>query len=166
MWSRLVSTSNDRTVAVLRIALGFVMLPHALQKTLGLFGGAGVGGTLQFFNQMLGIPTVLGLLVILAETFGSLGLLLGFLGRAAAASIAAIMLGAIYLVHWNVGFFMNWTGTQAGEGFEYHILALAIALAVMVKGSGAWSIDLRLAPARETTEEPKAQQVAATQKAA
>lgn len=155
MWNRLVRTSDDWSITVLRVALGIVILPHALQKSLGLFGGGGIGGTIQFFNQALGIPPVLGVLVIVAETLGSLGLILGFLGRLAATAIAAIMLGAVYLIHWDVGFFMNWSGTQSGEGFEYHILALALALAVMVKGSGAWSADRRLAASSETRAEAK-----------
>jgi len=44
-------------------------------------------------------------------------------------------------VHLPDGFFMNWTGTQQGEGFEYHLLAIAIGLAVFIKGSGAMSVD-------------------------
>lgn len=165
MWNRLMRTSDDWSISVLRVALGIVMLPHALQKTLGLFGGSGIGGTIQFFNQALGIPPVLGVLVIVAETLGSLGLIPGFVGRLAAAGIAAIMLGAVYLIHWDVGFFMNWNGTQSGEGFEYHILALALAFAVMVKGSGAWSLDRRLAATSETRAEAK-KPVLATPKAA
>ncbi len=141
MWKALIRTGDDTVAAVLRIALGIVILPHGLQKTLGWFGGGGVGGTLQFFDQAFGVPAVPTLLVIAAESLGALGLIVGLFSRVAAAGVGLVMLGAVYLVHWNVGFFMNWGGGQAGEGFEYHILALAIAAAVVVKGSGPLSLD-------------------------
>jgi putative oxidoreductase len=48
---------------------------------------------------------------------------------------------AVILLHFKYGFFMNWFGKQQGEGFEYHILVIAIAIALMIKGAGRWSID-------------------------
>ncbi len=141
MWKTIMHTDDDRVATALRLALGIVILPHGLQKTLGWFGGGGIGGTVGFFDQALGVPAFLALLVIAAESLGALALIVGFLSRAAAAGIALVMLGAVYMVHWPVGFFMNWSGAQAGEGFEFHILAVAIALAVIVRGSGALSVD-------------------------
>jgi len=104
------------------------------------------------------IPAPLGFLAISAEFFGGLGLLLGFLTRIAAAGITVNMLVATTLLHSHVGFFMNWTGTQKGEGFEYHLLALAAALVLMIDGAGKASLDRALtrddtvvAPARAAT---------------
>jgi putative oxidoreductase len=140
MFYRLISTPNDRTLAMLRLTLGVVFFAHGAQKMLGWFGGPGFSGTMQLFNQM-GVPDVLAFLAIAAEFFGGLGLLVGFLGRVAALGIIINMLVAVAAVHSPHGFFMNWSGTQQGEGFEYHLLAIAIALAVFIKGSGAMSAD-------------------------
>ena len=149
MLRKLIATDADRTTAMLRIALAVVILPHGAQKLLGWFGGAGPAGTIGFFDATWGIPAFLTMLVIAAESLGGLALLSGFAGRVAAAGVAAVMVGAVALQHAGNGFFMNWTGQQAGEGFEFHILAIALALAVVVKGSGAWSID-RLLSTRAT----------------
>ncbi len=134
-------TEDDRVATLLRLALGLVILPHGLQKVFGWFGGGGLAGTAGFFEQGLGVPVILASLVIAAEFLGALGLITGFLSRVSAAGIGMVMIGAVYLVHWNVGFFMNWSGGQSGEGFEYHILALALALAVVVRGGGSLSVD-------------------------
>src|SRR6266481_9414709 len=143
MFYLLIRTSNDRTLAVLRIVLGIVFFAHGAQKMLGWFGGPGFSGTMQLFSQM-GIPPFLAFLAIAAEFFGGLGLILGFLGRVAALGIIINMLVAVGAVHLPHGFFMNWTGAQQGEGFEYHLLATAIGLAVLIKGSGAISVDRAL----------------------
>jgi len=145
MGKALMRTTDDWSLTLLRVALGVVILPHGLQKALGWFGGPGLSGTIGFFDQALSVPAALTVLVVLAEAGGGLGLLTGFLSRAAAAGVVAVMAGAVYLVHWDVGFFMNWAGTAAGEGFEYHILAAAMALAVAIKGGGALSLDRALA---------------------
>lgn len=144
MQKRLLETDNDYLGTILRVGLGLVILPHGAQKLLGWFGGPGLGGTVDFFSQALGVPAVLTLLVIAAEFFGALGLIIGLFSRLAAAGIALVMLGAVALVHLPNGYFMNWSGAQGGEGFEYHILAVAIAVAVMIKGSGALSLDRQL----------------------
>jgi putative oxidoreductase len=137
---RILKTDSDVGATVARLALGLVIFPHGAQKLLGWFGGYGVSGTLGFF-QGLGVPAWAASLVIVAEFFGSLGLIAGALGRLAAAGIIPVMLGAVYLVHLPNGFFMNWAGTQKGEGFEYAILVVALALVVVIKGSGSWSLD-------------------------
>jgi putative oxidoreductase len=95
---------------------------------------------MHFFEGM-GIPALFAFLAILAEFLGSLGLILGFLSRIAAFGIAVNMLVAIAKVHAANGFFMNWAGNQKGEGFEYHLLVLAIAAQVMIAGAGAASLD-------------------------
>ncbi len=147
MWKKLLATPEDRVQTLLRLMLGIVIFPHGAQKVFGWFGGFGFSGTMGFFTQQMHIPSLFAFLAILAEFAGSLGLLAGFLARVAAFGIACNMLVAIALVHAKVGFMMNWFGQlQAGqEGFEYHLLVLALAVAVMVRGAGAWSVDRALA---------------------
>jgi len=142
----LLNTTNDLPALVLRLTLGIVMLPHGLQKTIGWFGGGGFSGTMGYFTENLSIPTIIAFLVILAESAGALALIAGFLTRLAAAGIAAVMLGATFMVHLQFGFFMNWSGQQQGEGFEFHLLAIGIAIALIIRGGGLWSVDAKLAP--------------------
>ncbi len=144
MFRRIFSTPNDFTFTMVRLVLGLVFFAHGAQKMLGWFGGYGFHGTMGFFVQM-GIPAPLAFLAICAEFFGGLGLLVGLLGRIAALGIIVNMLVAIATVHHVNGFFMNWTGQQKGEGFEYHLLAIALALVIVIKGSGAASIDRAIA---------------------
>src|SRR4051794_11331883 len=142
MFARIIRTHDDGVALLLRLILGIVMFPHGAQKVLGWFGGYGFSATLQGMSKML--PTALVVLVIIAEFFGSLGLILGFLTRIAAFGIGCVMVGAILTVHGKFGFFMNWMGKQPGEGFEYHLLAIGLAIALMIKGGGKASVDLAL----------------------
>ena len=141
MLQKLLHTRDDMSLAVLRLAMGVVFFAHGAQKMLGWFGGYGFSGTMGFFTQNLHIPSVFALLAIAAEFFGGLGLIVGFLGRIAAFGIATNMLVAVLMIHHKFGFFMNWTGKQAGEGMEYFLLAIAAAVVVLVQGSGALSVD-------------------------
>lgn len=131
---------GDWGALIARVFLGVVILPHGLQKLLGLFGGYGFSATVEYFSST-GIPGLIGVLIVLAESFGALFLIAGLLSRISAAGIALIMLGAIVMIHSQFGFFMNWFGAQSGEGFEYHLLALGLALVVIVKGGGKWALD-------------------------
>jgi putative oxidoreductase len=130
----------------LRVVLGIVIFPHGMQKLLGWFGGFGFKGTMGYFTGQAKLPWIVAFLVILGEAFGSLGLIVGLLTPLAALGIGAIMLGAAWTVHRQNGFFMNWTGQQKGEGFEFHILAAGIALVLMIFGGGALSLDGLLFP--------------------
>lgn len=143
MFRTLLSTSGDWSLLLLRLALGVVILPHGLQKTFGWFGGAGFSAMMKGFEAG-GIPPLFAFLAICAEFLGGLGLIVGLLSRIAAFGILCNMLVAIYRVHWVNGFFMNWAGNQKGEGFEFHILAIGIALAIIVRGAGALSLDRAL----------------------
>ena len=136
--NRQVNSSYDWSALGLRLALGLVMLPHGAQKLLGWFGGYGFQGTMGFLTGM-GLPYPVALLVILAEFFGALGLVFGLFGRLSAFGIAAVMIGAVLTSHIGNGFFMNWSGQQPGEGFEFHLLALGLALPVIAFGSGRFS---------------------------
>jgi len=141
MIRKIFQTDDDMASFVLRLLLGIVFFPHGMQKVLGWFGGAGFSATMEGFTMKMGIPLILAILAILAESAGSLGLITGFLTRIAAFGIGCNMAVAIYMVHFKNGFFMNWFGKQQGEGFEYHLLVIAIAIALMIKGGGRWSID-------------------------
>ncbi len=141
MLKKLFQTENDVVSLILRLFLGLVFFPHGMQKLLGWFGGYGFEGSMGFFTGSLGIPAVLAFLAIMAESLGSLGLLSGLLTRVAAFGIATNMVVAIFMLHLPHGFFMNWSGKQGGEGFEYHLLVIAIAIALMIKGGGKWSLD-------------------------
>ncbi len=141
---RLVATDSRVAPAIARLALGLVILPHALQKTLGWFGGPGFSGAYEAFRTTMHIPGPLAFLAIFAELAGSVGLILGVLTRVSAVAIIAVMLGAIGIVHLPNGFFMNWSGLQAGEGFEYHLLAIALGLVCLLEGGGRASVDRAL----------------------
>src|ERR1700686_262507 len=140
---KLMSSGNDVAFALLRVVLGVVFLAHGSQKMLGLFGGYGFHATMEFFTHM-GMPAAVAFLIICTEFFGGLGLIFGLLTRIAALGISGLMIGAIFMVHLPNGIFMNWMGNQKGEGFEYHLLALAMAAALLLRGAGAFSVDRAL----------------------
>ena len=144
MFRKLMSTTDDFAITILRFLFGIVFFAHGAQKALGWFGGFGFAGTMGFFTQKLNIPAPLAALAIAAEFLGGMGLLVGLLSRIAAFGIACNMVVAVYMIHRHFGFFANWYGQQKGEGFEFHILAVAIALFIMIKGSGALSLDRAL----------------------
>ena len=147
MLEKLTRTDEDWTGTILRWTLAIVIFPHGAQKVLGWFGGYGFSGSLGFFTETLGLPTLVALLVFAAEFLGPIGLATGLFSRVAAAGIGAVMLGAIFVVHASNGFFMNWSGAQSGEGFEYHLLVIGLSLAIVLKGGGRLSLDSRLAEA-------------------
>jgi len=137
----LVKTRSSASLLIARLTLGFVMFPHGAQKALGWFGGYGFEGTMGFFTNMMHVPAPLAFLAIAAEFAGSLGLIFGLFGRVAAFGIASNMVVAILTVHAANGFFMNWEGKQPGEGFEYHLLVLGLALITILFGAGKASLD-------------------------
>ena len=141
----LLKTNNSFAPTLARLTLGIVMFPHGAQKVLGWFGGYGFHGTMNFFTEQMHIPTLFAVLAIAAEFLGSLGLITGFLSRVAALGIAVNMLVAVKMVHASNGFFINWYGTQKGEGYEYHILAVGLALIVIIYGAGKASVDALIA---------------------
>lgn len=143
----LLQTDGGVAGLILRLTLAAVIFPHGAQKVLGSFGGHGFKGTMKYFTDS-GIPAVLAFLVIAAEFLGPIGLVVGLLTRIAAFGIGCVMLVAIITVHWPHGLFMNWYGNQKGEGFEYHLLALGIAITLIIVGGGAWSLDGALVGAR------------------
>jgi putative oxidoreductase len=141
MFSRLFRTTNDLMLTILRLVLGIVFFAHGAQKMLGWFNGRGFSLTMHVFTTTYRIPTVLAFIAICAEFFGALGLIAGLLTRIAAFGIMVNMVVAIFLVNLRFGFFMNFSGTQRGEGIEYHLLAMAICMTLVVNGSGPVSLD-------------------------
>lgn len=135
MLKKLFATEEEVTSFILRLILGIVFVPHGMQKILGF------AGTMDFFTVNLGIPVIFAFLAVMAEFLGSWGLITGLLTRVAAFGITVNMIVAVYMLHWQHGFFMNWFGNQKGEGFEYHLLVIAIGIALMIKGGGKWSLD-------------------------
>jgi putative oxidoreductase len=140
MVRKLTHTPDDYVLALTRLFLGIVFFAHGAQKTFGWFGGYGFHATVGAFSQ-LGMPLGLALFVIFTEFFGGLSLIFGLFSRLAGLGITALMLGAIATVHYKFGLFMNWYGQQKGEGFEFHLLAIALAVLIMVRGAGALSLD-------------------------
>jgi putative oxidoreductase len=131
----------DITLLLTRIFLGGIVFAHGAQKLFGWFAGYGFDGTADYFTETIGLPYLLAVLIILAESIGMITLVLGLFSRILSASVILIMLGAIFFAHGQFGFFMNWSGAQAGEGFEFHLDIIALAAVVMLQGAGFYSID-------------------------
>jgi putative oxidoreductase len=141
--SSVATTTPSLAPTVLRLALGVMILPHGLQKTVGWFGGYGFTGSMGYLTGTVGAPWIFALLAILAESVGGLMLIAGLGTRVAALGVAGVMAVAA-AQHWPNGFFMNWAGNQKGEGIEFHLLALGIAIALMILGGGRFSADALL----------------------
>ena len=141
--SSLVDTSDSFAPTVLRLALGIMILPHGLQKTVGWFGGYGFTGSMGYLTGTVGAPWIFAFLAILAESVGGLMLITGLGTRLAAVGVGGVMLVAASQ-HWANGFFMNWFGNQKGEGVEFHVLALGIVVALLIMGGGRYSVDSKL----------------------
>jgi putative oxidoreductase len=150
MIRKLIATDNDIATTMLRLVLGVIFFAHGAQKMLGWFGGYGFTGTMGFFTGVMHIPAVFAFLAICAEFLGGLGLIFGLLTRIAAFGVFCNMIVAVAMVHHNFGFFMNWTGTQKGEGYEYHLLLLAASAFLMIRGAGAASLDRLLSSPAKT----------------
>ncbi len=143
--NRILWTNPNNTAALIaRLALGIVVFPHGAQKLFGWFGGYGFQGTMGFLTGQVGLPYVVGLLVILIESIGALLVLLGLLTRLAALAIFCQFIGVMFMMHWSNGFFMNWNGNQKGEGIEYFLLLLGLALILIITGGGRASVDAAL----------------------
>jgi putative oxidoreductase len=141
MLDRFLATDTSKTLLFQRIALGIIILPHGMQKALGWFGGYGFDNTMTYFTDHLGVPAPFALLVILGESLGAFALIVGAGTRLTALGVVATMAGAILMEHLPYGFFMNWSGTQGGEGFELHLLAIALAIPLVIRGGGAYAVD-------------------------
>jgi putative oxidoreductase len=149
MLKPLLATQPRFTLLLLRVVLGFLFFMHGSQLVFGWFGGYGLGGSINAFTEKMAIPALLAYLAVFSLFFGGLALILGFATRIAALGIAVDMIVAVFLVHLPNGLFMNWNGNQKGEGYEYHLLAIAIALTLVIAGGGILSIDRSIAAPRK-----------------
>lgn len=140
----LFKTNNDWAGVVARLTIGLIVFPHGAQKMLGAFGGYGFSGTMSFFTDTLHLPWIIGFFVIIIEFFGSLSLIAGFASRLWSALTVILFIGIIVTSHLDNGFFMNWFGNQKGEGYEFHLLVIGLALTTLINGSGKYSIDEKL----------------------
>lgn len=165
MFYKLIDTKNDGALTVLRVVMGAVFFAHGAQKIFAWFAGLGFAGTMRLFTEAFGIPAPLAFVAIMVEFIGSLALIAGFLGRLTALGLTINMVVAIAIVHGRFGFFMNWDGRQPGEGIEYHLLAIAMGAVLVLRGSGALSVDgflsgrFRDAASAEPDERSRAQEV-------
>jgi len=141
---KIFTTNENYTATIIRIVLGVILFPHGAQKLLGWFGGYGFNGTMSFLTGAVGLPWILAFFVIIIEFFGSLALIFGFATRIAAVGIISLFTGIIFSTHLANGFFINWSGQQKGEGYEFHLLVIGIAVALLVSGAGKWSVDYAL----------------------
>jgi len=139
----LTRTDNNGASIFLRISFVIMMLPHGAGKLFGVFGGFGFEKTMQHFTENMGIPYILALAAILVEFLSSLMILVGYQTRINAFLLASVMTVAGFM-HISNSFYMNWFGQQAGEGFEFHILAVGMMLALTVLGGGKYSIDNKM----------------------
>lgn len=144
MINRMLYTESNWGGLIARLTLGIVLFPHGAQKMLGWFGGYGFNGTMDAFTSQMGLPWIVAFAVILIEFIGSISLILGFASRLWALAFAGLFAGIIYTNHLEHGFFMNWFGNQAGEGYEYALLIIGIALAVLINGSGKYALDSQI----------------------
>lgn len=141
MKNKIFNTNNDFTGLITRLTLGLILFPHGAQKMLGMFGGYGFSGTMNFFTGTLHLPWIIGFFVILIEFVGALSFIAGFASRIWSALTIILFIGIVYTSHLDNGFFMNWFGNQKGEGYEYHLLIIGLCLATLINGSGKYSVD-------------------------
>lgn len=143
----LFGTFASKPLLIIRVVLGVIFFAHGAQKVFGWFGGGGLRGTIAYFKQALGVPAPLTVLAALTECLGGLAMIVGLLARPAAVGLIIVMIVAIKTVHWKNGFFLNWS-LEPGKahGFEMNLALIGMALAVLVGGAGAFSIDRFLRP--------------------
>ena len=142
--NKILNTESNWAALIARLTLGIVLFPHGAQKMLGLFGGYGFAGTMDFFTNQMHLPWIVAFAVIIIEFFGSILLILGFASRVWSLAFIGLFSGIIFTTHLEHGFFMNWFGNQAGEGYEYALLVIGLALAVLVNGGGKYALDTQL----------------------
>ncbi|WP_445452440.1 DoxX family protein [Flavobacterium sp. 25HG05S-40] len=141
MKKQIFYTNNDWTGLFTRLTLGIVVLPHGAQKMLGSFGGYGFSGSMNFFTETVGLPWIIAFMVLVIEFLGAISLILGFASRIWSMLMIILFIGIIFTYHSDNGFFMNWFGNQKGEGYEYHLLIIGLSIAILLNGSGKYSID-------------------------
>lgn len=141
MRQKIFNTNNDWTGLVTRLTIGLIIFPHGAQKVFGWFGGPGFTNEMKFLTETLQLTWLIAFLVIIIEFFGAISLIIGFASRLWCIAMIILFTGIIFTEHASNGFFMNWFGTQKGEGYEYHLLVIGLSLSTLINGSGKYSID-------------------------
>lgn len=136
-----LTTENHITGLIIRLTLAVIILPHGLQLLLGWFGGNGFTSSMNFFTSTVGLPWIIAFLVIALQSAGAILILAGLAARVVALAMMILFTGMILTAHLEHGFFMNWSGTQKGEGFEFHLLVISLAFLLALNGAGKYSID-------------------------
>ena len=146
----LLATYPSLSMLIVRLGAGIVFFAHGAQKLFGWFGGPGLKATIQTFQQYLKVPPAATVLSVLLECFGGVALIVGLLVRPTALGLIVVMLVATAKVHWQHGFFINFSGTPGkGHGFEFNFVLLVMLLAILLAGAGVLSIDRALRPLSE-----------------
>lgn len=138
--SAIIQTDPSFSFLVLRLGLAITFFAHGSQQLLGWFGGRGAKETLSNWKHRYGIPVPIGMVGIFWEFFGSLAVLVGFLTRPAALGLVIFMAVAIQKAHWQHGFFLARRQGE-GNGIEFCLALFLMALALLIGGGGAMSID-------------------------
>ncbi len=141
--TQLQETDDNKASIILRISFAIMMLPHGMGKVFGVFGvfgGMGFDKTIHHMTENMGIPYIFALLAIVVEFLSTFAIIIGYQTRINALLLAIVMIVASTF-HFQHGFYMNWFGQKAGEGFEFHILAVGMMLALAVLGGGKYSLD-------------------------
>lgn len=141
MKEKIFNTTDSLAPLAIRLMLGLVVFLHGAQKLLGWFGGYGFSGTMVFFTDTMGLPWLIGFLVIILESFGAIALLMGIATRIVAGFYLILALGIVFTSHIQYGIFMNWFGNQQGEGYEYFLLWIGMAVSLILTGGGKYSLD-------------------------
>jgi putative oxidoreductase len=136
----ILDTSPSYSFVLLRLGLAVTFFFHSTQQIFGWFGGRGVKAHLANWRDRHGIPLPIGALGLFIEFFGSFALLTGFLTRPFALGLAVFIAIAMYRSHWGHGFFL---ARRPGEesGIEYTLALLLMAMALLIDGGGAFSVD-------------------------
>lgn len=141
MIRKILKTNENWGQLIARLTLGFVLFPHGAQKMLGLFGGYGYTATMDALTNQMQLPSIIAFLVIIIEFFGAIFLMLGFATRVWSLAIVFLFIGIIFTAQFEHGFFMNWFGAQKGEGYEYSLLIIGLAITALINGAGKFSVD-------------------------
>lgn len=145
MKNKILNTDdNNWGQFIARLTLGIVLFPHGAQKMLGLFGGYGFSATIDFLTSQMQLPWIIAFFVLIIEFFGAIFICIGFASRVWSLAIIFLFIGVIFTAQIDNGFFMNWFNVQKGEGYEYSLLIIGIAISTLINGGGKWSIDSQI----------------------
>jgi len=141
MKNKIFNTNDDWTGFVIRLTLGLILFPHGAQKMFGWFDGPGFSKEVEHLTEYMHLPWIISVMVILTEFWGSVSLIMGLASRLWSVAVGVLLINIIFIAHLENGFFMNWFGTQKGEGYEYHLLVIGLCIALGLNGSGKYSAD-------------------------